>query len=207
LLIGCSSIVIEHLEKKFKGEENVALACVYFNYKEITTTRDIFANLLKQLWEQNPNLSKGARELYQLHQKRETEPNVKELSPLLRIESCRVSAFFIVFDALDEFDDTQDARASILAELRQIPNVRAMITVRPHVQSTAVSIDNDVARLPVRASNSDIRTYLDSRIENMAGYLGELVKSDQDLRATIVEGIVSRADGMYNVFEAQISSL
>jgi hypothetical protein len=189
-----SSIVVEHLERKFKGVENVALACVYFNYKEATTTKDIIANLLKQLWEQAP--SKETQALYNWHQRRQTHPNVKELSALLRTESCQVSTFYVVLDALDEFD--QNARASILVELHQIPNMRVMITGRTHVESTVLSSLNDVSTLLIQASNGDIRTYLNARVE-MAGYLGEALRADRNLRATVIDALVTRADGMYKI--------
>jgi hypothetical protein len=199
LLKLCSSIVVEHLERKFKGVENVALACVYFNYKEATTTKDIIANLLKQLWEQIPDLSNEVQTLYCLHEKRQTEPNVKELSTFLSNESCRVSNFFIVLDALDEFNDAQDdSRAALLGELYQIPNARVMITGRTHVQSTVATVLSkveDVAALPIRASNSDIRRYLDTRIDN-AGHLGEALRADQKLRDAVIDGVIAKADGM-----------
>ena len=189
--------MVDHLQKKFEGVDDVALACVYFNYKEATTPKDIIGNLLKQLWQRTSDLSNEAQTLYSSHQKWQTQPNIKELLPLLRAESGRVSTFFIVLDALDEFDDTHNARATILLELRQIPNVRVMITGRTHMERTVSKLD-EVATLSIRASNSDIRRYLDARIEK-TGYLGDEVKSDQDLRATVIDGIIRKADGMYNL--------
>jgi hypothetical protein len=95
----CSAIVVNHLEMKFKGVTNVAIACVYFNYKEATTTKDIVADILKQLWEQTPTLSDQAQDLYCTHQQRGTEPNIKEILPLLSSESDRVSKLVNVLDA------------------------------------------------------------------------------------------------------------
>lgn len=172
---------------------------MYFNYKEskTTTPKDIIGNLVKQLWEGISSLSGEGQELYSSHQQRQTEPNLKELLPLLRSESGRVSTFLIVLDALDEFDDTENARATLLLELRRLPNVRVLITGRTHVQSTVLSkLQDDVATLSIRASDNDIRKYLESRIEK-AGYLGEELKSDVGLRTTVVERIVTKADGMY----------
>jgi hypothetical protein len=200
-----SSIAVDHLERKLKGIEDIALACVYCNYKEAITPKDIISNLLKQLWERTSALSNEAQSFYSSHQERQTQPSIKELLPVLRAECTRVSTFFVVIDALDEFENTQNARALILSELHEIPNVQVMITGRTHVQNTVVSIINDVAKLSIRASKSDIRRYLESRIENTGGYLSEAVKSDQDLRVTIVEGIVDNADGMYPTSRSHIS--
>ena len=115
---------------------------------------------------------------------------------MLRIESSQILTFFIVLDALDEFKDTRNARATILMELHQIPNVQVMITGRTHVQSTVFSKLDDVSTLLIQASNIDIRKYLNAQIEK-TGYLREEMKSDQDLRAIVIDGILSKADGMY----------
>jgi hypothetical protein len=190
--------VIDHLQTKFKGADDVALACVYFNYKEATTPKDIVGNLLKQLLERASVLPKEAQALYSSHQERQTQANIKELLSLLRNEAARISTFFIVFDGLDEFDDTHNARAIVLMELRQIPNARVMITGRTHVQSTVLSKLDEVSTLLIRASNNDIHKYLDARIEE-AGYFGEEMKADRELRTTVIDGIISKADGMYNI--------
>ena len=187
--------MVNHLEKNFEGVNDVALACVYFNYKEATTPTDIIGNLLKQLLERNPGLSNEARALYSSHEPRQTRPNLKELLQLLRTESARISTFFLVLDALDEFSDTSNARAIILLELRQLPNARVMITGRSHVGNTVQSKLDDVSTLPIRASDDDIRKYLDTRSEKSI-YLDKMMKADQGFRATVMDGIVGKADGM-----------
>jgi len=191
--------VVNHLIKKFDSVDDVALACVYFNYKDgsKTTPKDVIRNLLKQFWERTSTLSTEAKELYALHQQRQTEPGFKELLSLLRNESGTISRFFIVIDALDEFDDTRNARATLLLELCQIPTVRVLITGRIDVQRTVLStLQDNVVTFSIRASNNDIRQYLDGRIEK-AGYLGEELKSDKELRTTVIERIVDKANGMY----------
>jgi hypothetical protein len=187
--------VVDNLEKTFKGIDDVALACVYFNYKEATTPTDIVGNLLKQFWENNPSFQRSAQALYESHRGRQTQPNFKELSQLLRTEASGISTFFIVLDALDELEDTQKARATILLELRQIPNVRVMITGRTHVENTVLSKLDDVSTVLIRASDNDIRKYLDTQIEK-SGYFGEKMKADQSLKATVIDTIVQKADGM-----------
>jgi len=72
-----------------------------------------------------------------------------------------------------------------------------MITGRISVQGTILSAVDDVATLRIRASNGDIRRYLDRGISG--GYFDEEVKSDQIFRAKIVDEIVNKANGMCNI--------
>ena len=190
-----SSIVVDHLQKNFNGVDDVALACVYFNHKEDTIPTDIIGTLLKQLLERNSNMSDEARALYAAHKKRQTRPNLKELLQLLRTEASRISTVFIVLDALDEFSDTKNARATILLELRQISTVRVMITGRPHVENTVLSKLDDVSTTLIRASDNDIRKYLDTQIEK-SGFLLQKMTADPSFRATLIDQIVGNADGM-----------
>ena len=187
--------MVDHLQKNFKGIDDVALACVYFNHKEAVTPTDIIGNLLKQLLERNSNISDEARALYSAHEKRQSRPNLKELLQLLRTEANRISTVFMVLDALDEFSDAEKARATILLDLSQISTVRVMITGRPHMEYTVLSKLDEVSTKLIRASDNDIRKYLDTQIEK-SGFLCEKLKADQSLRATVIEGILRKADGM-----------
>jgi Cdc6-like AAA superfamily ATPase len=199
----CSSIVVNHLQKKFKGVEDVAVACVYFNYKEARSPTDIIGNLVKQILERNSNISEEARALHSAHAQRESPPTLKELFQLFRTEAGRISTVFIVLDALDEFGDTDNARATVLLGLRQIPNTRMMITGRSHVRNLIQSKLDDVSTLLIRASNEDIRKYLNTQIEESL-YLCEMVTTDQSLRATVLDTIVKKADGMFLTLQVQI---
>jgi hypothetical protein len=183
------------LQKNFKGVDDVALACVYFNYKEAATPTDIIGNLLKQLLEINSNTSDEARALYSAHEERQTRPNLKELLKLLRTEAGRISTVFMVLDALDECSETENARAAILLELSQISNVRVMITGRPNVEYTVRSKLREVSTKLIRASDNDICKYFDTQIEKST-LLCEKLKADLSLKATVIDGILRKADGM-----------
>jgi hypothetical protein len=184
------------LHTKFKGVDDVGLGCIYFNYKETTTPKDIVGNLLKQLLERHRSLSNHVEEIYSSHQERQTKPNLKDLSRLLAIETGHLSTFFIVLDALDEFADLQNARAALLLMLREIPNVRVLVTGRSHVDTTVLSKLDEATTLRIRASNHDIRKYVDSTIKK-AGYLCQKMEEDAGFRNTVVETIINKADGMH----------
>ncbi len=60
-----SSIIISHLQSKFKGD-NVAVTCLFCNYRDrVAQTAEIFmANLLKQVIQQKETISPEVRDLY-----------------------------------------------------------------------------------------------------------------------------------------------
>lgn len=102
----------------------------------------------------------------------------------------------MVVDALDECDEGNGCRASLLAELQSFKNISLMITSRPHV-----SIEDPINRiitLEIRASEEDLGEYVDVRINRhprLAKHVSEHFGLQENIRRTIVE----RARGMFVV--------
>jgi hypothetical protein len=196
-----SSIVVDHLQKTFDGAEDVALACVYFNYPEMITTAAIVPNLLKQLLERSPTLSQEARELYEeCYEKREAPASINEILQLLHIETSRISSFFIVLDALDECTNEANTRAKIVLELEKIPNVRLMITGRKDVEDIVLSKCTHSTILRVQAADDDMRRSIGSQVDEMLN-----LSAINHSRHSIVDKVVAKAKGMYSTFH-QLSS-
>jgi Cdc6-like AAA superfamily ATPase len=192
-----SSIVFEHLRKRFKGIDDIAFGCVYFNYNTTASPKDIIANVLKQLVQQSPVLSTDVETLYSSHSRNQTYPNMKEFSRLLETEAGRVSSFFIVIDALDECTGGQQSGVDILLELQKIPNTRLMITGRPYVEDAVLSKCKDSTKLMIRASDCDIRKTIESYIDQSV-YLSKVTETNPSLRETIIESLVTKSKGMYS---------
>lgn len=193
-----SSIAFEHLWKKFEGVDDVAIACVYFNWQESRTTTDIVANLLKQLLERNPTLPEEIKDRYDQYQKRrETWLSAKDILQLLQLEASKISSFFIFLDALDECTGGETSCAKVLLELEKIPNVRLMITGRPGVEPVVLSKCKDMATLEIRASDEDIRKAIDTQLNTTVNIVSEAMKDDSTLRSAILDAIVTHARGMY----------
>ena len=191
-----SSIVVDHLQKTFDGAEDVALACVYFNYTETVTTAAIVPNLLKQLLERSPTLSQETRELYkECYEKREAPASINEIFQLLHIEMSRISSFFIVLDALDECTNEANTRAKIILELEKIPNVRLMITGRKDVEDIVLSKFTDSTILRILAADDDMRRSIGSHVDEMLN-----LSTINQSRQSIVDKVVTKANGMYSTF-------
>ena len=181
------------MEQKFLCNDSVAIACVYFNHKENFAPVDILGSLIKHLIQRRGRVSEEIHDLYNRHLKRETRPTFTELSEQLQTESRKFSTVFIVLDALDECLEPQQTRTKVLSTLRKLQTLRLILTGRPYITDMMQTFEEAV-RLDIRASDSDIEKYVDGQIEmekNLKKY-----KQDHDLRKTIKDTIVSRANGM-----------
>ena len=169
---------------------------MYCNYKEHDdqTIVNLIASLLQQLAQRNLAISENIMALYYRHIKKQTRPTLDELSKLLQSEARRFSKVFVLIDALDECLGSNGTRDSFIGEIRKLQlNTHLLVTSRPVL--TIEREFEEAARLEIRASDEDVRRYLDSRI-NSEGRLLRLVKSDSVLQAAITDTIVENAKGM-----------
>lgn len=156
------------------------------------------ANLLKQLLERKPALSKEIKDIYQEYQgRRETRLTSKDISQLFQREASQVSSFFIILDALDECTGGETCSAKIVFELGKIPNVRLLITGRPGVEHVVLSKCKDTATLEIRASDEDIRKAIDTQLNTTKRTVSAAMEDDPTLRSDILGAIVTKARGMY----------
>jgi ankyrin repeat domain-containing protein 50 len=189
------SVIINYLERAII-EEGVGIAYIYCSYRQQNQTAgNLVASLLKQLIQQRPaSIPSNIRDLYRHHRGRQTHPPLSEYSRLLQAELRHFSKVFIVIDALDECSEESRIREHFLAEVwKLLPQVRLLVTSR-HIPDIKRKFKGG-ARLEIRASDEDIKRYLESRIESqnpLAGY----VKMDPTLRSDILTAIIERAHGM-----------
>jgi hypothetical protein len=190
-------MAFERLKETFAAVDDVGLACLYFNYQKPMTPTEIIANVLKQVLEGNINVSPEVKSLYESHERRETRPSLNELVSLLATESDRYTSCFVVLDALDECTEKDNTGVKVVSELQKIPNVRFMVTGRPHVEKLLSRYS--AAKLEIRARDEDIRRSLESDITE-SSIIFESVQTDETLRRTVIEAVVSKAKGMYVIF-------
>ncbi len=187
--------MVDHLQTLFK-DQNVAVACVYFNYKERIeqTASDVIASLLKQLVQIQSETSAEVRSLYDKHIRQNTCPELGRMVKALQSEMMRYSKVFIVIDALDECPEDNGVRQHILTELRSLAlAVKLMFTSR---YITAIERELQGAiRLDIRANDDDIRKFVKGRISR-EHRLARHIQADVTLRDDIENTIVDKARGM-----------
>ncbi|KAH0562324.1 hypothetical protein GP486_002978 [Trichoglossum hirsutum] len=200
------SIVVDHLERSFENQ-NVAIAFIYCSYKERDDQKavNLIASLLRHLIQSNPVISEEVISAYQIHSRNHTQPTLVEYSNLLRSEVLRFSKVFIAIDALDECSESDDTRDSLIAEIRKLdPIVRLLVTSRRI--STIEREFKEAACVEIRASDGDVKRYLESRIDRERRLLRH-VKADPDLRDTIIDTVAEKAKGMFLLAQLHMDSL
>ncbi|KAM6522793.1 hypothetical protein FALCPG4_012409 [Fusarium falciforme] len=201
-----SSIVVEELTKRFRDDSNVCIAHVYFNYQqqESQTVNQVFANLLRQLVAGQSDIPTAVRDVYKGHLQRGSKPKFEEISELLHSFSALYSRVFIIIDALDECPSRDGRRNTLLSEIMKLQtalSANILCTSRPipEIESwfpKAVSIN-------VRASEHDVRKYLDGQIGRLPGFVARSTELQEHVKTQIVQVV----DGMFLLAHLHLESL
>lgn len=189
---------MDHLERTIV-EENVAIACIFFKYKEqeSQSLEPLIASLVQQLLQKRSSLPEELRLIYKEHEKRKTYPSLERLSTMLRIVAETFSKVYIVIDALDECSDSNGNRSKFIKEMlkhgENMKTMRFLFTSRP-----MASFESEFTKdewIEIRASNKDISKYVQDRIRTEPRLIRN-VKTDPNLRDAIIDTIVEKANGM-----------
>ncbi|PGH23009.1 hypothetical protein AJ80_02924 [Polytolypa hystricis UAMH7299] len=192
------SILIEYLHQA--RSENVAIAGGFFSYQDRLQQTPLYliADILKQLLvsqDRGKPLSEDVIELYESHIRKRTTPNFTEYKAVIQSELRSYEKVFIILDALDEFAGDEGTLARFLTEVNSLgPNVKLMLTSRPHIDIAAVIIN--ALQLEIHANDTDIRYYLEGRVPQIPR-LTRLIDGRHDLRNMIIDTIAKRCKGMY----------
>lgn len=104
-------------------------------------------------------------------------------------------AVYLVIDALDECEEGGGTQKWLLQDLPKIlPAVRILYTSR--YLGDIERHSRGFPSLEIRASDADIRCYLEGRIDEETR-LNKFVKGDAALLATIMDTVVEVSDGMF----------
>lgn len=189
-----TAFVVQNLSSRFAHDSKVGIAYTYFNFwqQDGHWIEDLFATLLKQLSEGLYPLPASLKALYYDHQGKGGRPPfekvLKVLQSIIRISYERV---FIVVDALDECQEANNCRMRFIEELFGLQQCGAniMATSRPITVITDKFDRN--TWLEIRASDDDIRTYINRQISHGSS------KTLLEMRSEASTGIAKAADGMY----------
>jgi Cdc6-like AAA superfamily ATPase len=191
-----TSIVVEDLISRLQNNLNIGIAYIYCDFRRYNEQKveNLLASLLKQLSHGRPFLPDNVKALYNQHKYTRTRPSFNEISRILQSVAAMYSRTFIIVDALDECQATDGCRTKFLTELFSLQakcgaNVFATSRFIPDITRKFV----ESAFLEIRASDEDVRLYVDSHISNLPTF----VLYSSDLQEEIKNKIVNVGNGMY----------
>jgi hypothetical protein len=191
-----TSIVIKDLITRFSKEPTVGIAYIYCNFRRKNEQKidDLLMSLLKQLAEGQPSLLSKVKELYYRHETRRTRPSLDEISISLQAVTALYSRVFIIVDALDECQVSNDCRQRFLSGLFHLQTkTGAKLFMTSRFIPEITEKFNEALRLEIRASDQDVRTYLDGHMSR----LRKFVLHNPKMQEEVITATIQAAKGMY----------
>ncbi len=188
-----AAIVIDYL-RSLDHEKKTLVLSIFCDYQSATaqTISNLLCSLLKQIVQDN-GLSDPIMLLYDQCCHDGTRPSLTVLTQTLVHELGSFHHVYIVLDALDEFSDDNGGQERLTDAMRSLGNnVHLLVTSRDI--TTIGSLFKADTRLDIRAANTDINSYIMSKLS--CGRLASLIKGRDDLRQAILNGVTEKADGM-----------
>ena len=193
------SIVVDELTTRFSNDPTIGIAYIYCNFRrqEEQKIDDLLASLLKQLAESQPSLPVTVEELYDRLKTKRTRPTLDEILGSLQMVMAAYSRVFIIIDALDECPVSNVCRQRFLSGLFNLSTkcgANLFATSRPISSIEKVFEGNPM--LEIRASEDDVRRYLDSYMFRLPGFVVRSPELQEEIKTDIVKAV----DGMYVVY-------
>lgn len=190
-----SSFVVNFLQRNV-SRADTGVAYIYCDYKakEQQTLESLLASLLHQLLLHRPTYHDRLVSLYRSRSSHQDRPSISDYSQLIQATVQSYNRVYFVIDALDECSEANGTRKDLLVELQRLkPAANILITSRdlPSIERLL----KDAARIEIRASDEDIKNYVEDRIsssERIASY----VRKNPDLKSRILKDVSEKASGM-----------
>ncbi|KAM4057683.1 Pol [Hirsutella rhossiliensis] len=199
-----TSVVIDDLTKNLHANSDAGIAYVYCNFQRQAeqTVDHMLATLLKQLAEGQLPLSRTVTELFDRLEK-DRAPLLHDISATLRSVAATYARIFIVIDAIDECSEA--CRSMLLSEVFSLQaeskRINVFITSRS-IPTISESFAKSMS-LEIRASDDDIRTYLDRNMFRLPSF----VRDKLEFQTKIKESIICAARGMFLLAQLYLESI
>ncbi len=196
-----TAIVVDSLYTRFQEGSNVGIAYIYCNFRRTHEQRleDLLLSLLKQLVYRQSLMPDPVKSIYNQHKNQQTRPSIDEISRALHSVTALYSKVFFIVDALDECQISNGCRTRFLLDILDLQtkcgaNLFATSRFIPEITETFKG--SACALLEIRASNEDVRRYLDGQMFRLPTF----VTRNPELQEEIKTDIVKAVDGMYGPF-------
>lgn len=200
-----ASTVIDHLLTTLYSDK-IFVAYIYCDYRKQheQTSVNLIASILKQSLQHHISIPENVRNSYRHHTNSGTRLNAEEIHALLQSTLSGFSQIYIVADAVDELSNSDQVRQtllSILNALQKVHTVNLMVTSR-FIPRIAQEL-RDPLCLEIRASDEDVRRYVQGHINDLA----KCVPKNLKLQELVEDSIVTAVDGMFLLAQLHMDSL
>jgi hypothetical protein len=187
--------VVDDLLTRFQNDLSIGIAYLYCNFRrqDQQEANDLLASLVRQLAQSQPSLPSNVKELYDRHKAKRSRPSLDEVSRCLQSVVSMYSRVFIVVDALDECQVSDGCRTRFLTEILGLQDKRGVnIFATSRFIPEIVNEFEGSTQVEIRASERDVRTYLDHQMSPRRAFL----KKNHELQEEIKDKIIEVVKGM-----------
>lgn len=180
-----TSIVVNHLQGNFHHDASVGIAYLYCNFRQQTqSATDLIANLLKQFT--RPSVPLDLENIHRRHSINGMPPSFDEVLSILHSVFASYSKAFILIDALDECRVTDRVRSQLMSalfDLQSKSGANIFVTSRSIPDIKEEFKRKKAVSLEIRASNEDVRKYLDVHIKRLPSFVQECADLEEKVKA------------------------
>jgi len=188
-----TAIVVADLWERFQNDAAFGVAYIFCNFKRHHEQKleDLLSSLLKQLLLGQESTPDVIRTVYDRHKAKRTRPSVQEISMMLQAVTSIYSKVFIVIDALDECQVSDECRSRFISEIFNLQDKTGanLFATSRFIHDIAARFKGSLL-LEIRASDDDVLRYLDDRISHSE------LKILKDYREEIKTEITDAVSGM-----------
>jgi ankyrin repeat protein len=185
-----ASIVVKELNTLFENDDTTGIVYLYCNFRRQyeQKLKDLFASLLKQFIQERPSIPDSVEILYRRHKDKRTRPSLDESLGVLQSVAATYSRVFIIVDALDECQISDGCRQKFLSGLFNLQakcGANLLVTSRP-ISSIEKEFEGN-AILQIRASEEDVRSYLEGYMFRLPGFVVQSLELQEEIKTRIVK--------------------
>ncbi|UKZ55877.1 hypothetical protein TrVGV298_009701 [Trichoderma virens] len=201
-----TSIVVDDLITHFGNNNSTGIAYIYCNFRRQYKQKavDLLSSVLKQLSQKISSLPKPVKDLYNKHKEKRTRPSLEDIVGALQSVAAFYLRVYIVVDALDECQSSEGCRTEFLKEIFDLQKTSgANLFTTSRFIPEIVNSFSEHPSLEIRASEEDIKRYLDRHIKHLSGF----AEWNQQLRDEVTKVILGAVDGMFLLAQVYLNSL
>ncbi|CRG92353.1 Polyprotein pp220 [Talaromyces islandicus] len=203
-----TSSVIDYLHARYPESNTVGIAYIYCNFRrqEEHHSTHLLLNLLKQFSQGRSILPQCVKDLYEKHHFKGTRPSIDEISDALASVIAGFRKPFVIIDALDECKTPGAIQSEFLYEIfhLQAKTGASLFATSRHIPEIEDEFKKKGAVfLEIRASDGDIKRYLDGNTSR----LPLVVQENPKLEEVVKTSIIRAADGMFLLATLHLDSL